>query len=132
VNTRLLREVIEAIVISIFGQRKCTLSVALLSAEEISRINKTFLKHDGATDVITFDYSDGSLCGEILVCVDEAISQAHAFGTTWQSELVRYLIHGLLHLEGYHDHVAAARRKMKRKENRILKQLGHRFDLSKL
>jgi probable rRNA maturation factor len=132
VNSRLLRQIIKAIVISIFGKKQCVVSVALLNTEEISRINTAFLKHDGSTDVITFDYSEGSLCGEILICVDEAIRQAQVFRTTWQSELVRYLIHGFLHLDGYEDLVAADRRKMKREEDRILEQVARKFDLSKL
>ena len=43
------------------------------------------------------------LHGEIFICVDEAIRQARRFGTIWQSEIVRYLIHGVLHLLGFDD-----------------------------
>jgi probable rRNA maturation factor len=64
--------------------------------------------------------------------VDEAILQARRFRTTWQSELVRYLIHGVLHLFGHDDHHAVARRKMKREENRLFKSLSARFALSRL
>ena len=84
---------------------------------------KSYLRHDGSTDVIAFDYAKiagqavqpvpktawtengqaGSLSalhGEIFICVDEAVLQARKFHTSWQSEIVRYLVHGVLHLLG--------------------------------
>jgi rRNA maturation RNase YbeY len=64
--------------------------------------------------------------------MDEAQRQAIRFRTTWQSELVRYVIHGILHLIGYDDHQVARRQKMKCEENRFVKHFAARFDLSKL
>ena len=116
----------------IFGEMDCELSIALVKRSEIIRINETFLQHEGATDVITFDYSDKPLSAEIVICVDEALSQARSFGTTWQSELARYVVHGLLHLKGYDDHTATARRKMKQVEQKLLTQLARRFDVKRL
>jgi rRNA maturation RNase YbeY len=72
------------------------------------------------------------LYGEIFVCVDEAVWQAQKFGASWQSEVVRYIVHGILHLLGFDDASVAARRKMKREENRRLRELSRRFALSKL
>jgi probable rRNA maturation factor len=104
-------------------------------------VNETFLKHEGPTDVVTFDYLEkrkaGSgkrkhLHGEIFICVDEAVLQAKKFRASWQSEIVRYLVHGVLHLLGHDDRRIAARKKMKREENRLLRELSRRFALSKL
>jgi probable rRNA maturation factor len=72
------------------------------------------------------------LCGEIFICVDEAVLQARRFRTSWPSEVVRYLVHGVLHLRGYDDLQPAARRRMKRQENRLLRALAARFSLSQL
>ena len=58
--------------------------------------------------------------------------QAARFRTTWPDELARYLIHGLLHLRGYTDTRPAARRRMKLAEDRLLRAMRRRFDLSKL
>jgi probable rRNA maturation factor len=58
--------------------------------------------------------------------------QARRFGVTWQAELARYIIHGILHLRGHDDQNATARRRMKREEGRLLKELDGRFRLSKL
>ena len=73
-----------------------------------------------------------SLCGEIFVCLDEALAQARRFRTTWQRELTRYIVHGILHLVGHEDRAPAARRKMKRAEDRLLRQLARQFDLTHL
>ncbi|HYA79070.1 MAG TPA: rRNA maturation RNase YbeY, partial [Candidatus Nitrosopolaris sp.] len=73
-----------------------------------------------------------TLHGEIFICVDEAVRQARQYGTSWQSEIVRYLVHGVLHLLGFDDVRAGTRRKMKREENRRLRELSRRFALSKL
>ena len=62
----------------------------------------------------------------------EATRQARRFHTTWQRELIRYVIHGLLHLCGYDDRRSAARRQMKREEDRILRQISQEFDLAAL
>ena len=64
--------------------------------------------------------------------MDDAISQARQFGTTWTSELVRYVIHGVLHLLGHDDVRPVTRRKMKREENRLLKEIARRFPLRKI
>lgn len=70
--------------------------------------------------------------GEMFVCVDEAVAQARRFRTSWQSEVVRYLIHGILHLLGHDDHRAEDRRRMKRAEDRLLHQLDQTFALRAL
>ena len=70
--------------------------------------------------------------GEIFICIDDAVKQARQFRTTWQSELVRYLIHGVLHLVGYDDLTPAGRRAMKREENRLLRMLSRQFSLRRL
>lgn len=134
VNLRLLRQVAESTLTQLVGVESYDLGIHLVAAPEMIRLNETFLHHAGATDVITFNYSERAtaLHGEIFICVDEAISQSRRFRTTWQSELVRYLVHGVLHLGGHDDAQLAARRKMKREEDRLLKQLAGCFPLSKL
>jgi len=70
--------------------------------------------------------------GELFVCLDEAVGQCRRFHTLWQSELVRYIVHGILHLRGYDDRQPAARRQMKREETRLLTQLARRFSFRRL
>jgi rRNA maturation RNase YbeY len=73
-----------------------------------------------------------ALHGEIFICLRAAVDHAPRFRTTWQSELVRYLVHGVLHLRGHDDLDAASRRRMKREEDRLLRELARRFRLSHL
>jgi len=73
-----------------------------------------------------------TLHGEIFICIGDALAQARRFRTTWQSELVRYLVHGVLHLRGYDDRQPNRRRAMKREEDRLVRELARLFPLSKL
>ena len=141
IDLRLLRRIVDGLFDGLPRFEAADLGLFLVGAPEMTRLNETFLLHAGPTDVITFDYADPAagvtpqvlrLHGEIFVCVDEAIVQARRFRTTWQAEVVRYVIHGVLHLLGHDDHRAVARRKMKREENRLLKSLSARFALSRL
>jgi probable rRNA maturation factor len=154
INRRRLKKIANALLAEL-EIKKAEIGICLATAPEMTRLNETFLKHKGSTDVITFDYAnkvaqasrlprpsnrrqsssrDGcaTLHGEIFVCVDEAVLQARQFGTSWQSEVIRYLVHGVLHLLGFDDSSAGARRKMKREENRRLREITRRFPLSKL
>ena len=117
----------------VLGGRLC---VQLINAAAMADLNQKFLDHAGSTDVITFDYRERTApdgwCGEIFLSVDDAVACGPKYGASWQVELTRYLVHGMLHLRGYDDTRLAARRKMKRAEGHLLKTLSRRFDLSKL
>jgi rRNA maturation RNase YbeY len=135
VEVRQLRKAACMLLEELLGIAHFDLAIYLVRPVEMTRINQKFLGHEGSTDVITFDYADapGSVVhGEIFICVDEAVSQARRFRTTWTHELVRYFIHGVLHLLGYDDVRPAARRKMKREENRLLKEMARRLSLAKI
>jgi len=129
---RLLRSLLEAWL----DHQDYQLGVHFIGASEMARLNETFLGHGGSTDVITFDHQDqgveGQLYGEIFISIDDALIYASRFRVPWQYEVTRYLIHGILHLEGFDDTHPAARRAMKRRENRLLKELSTRFDLAKM
>ncbi len=138
VETRQLRRIVRFVLEELLRQPRFQIGVYLVGASEMAHLNGTFLHHEGSTDVITFDYVDQghtvspSLNGEIFLCVDEAIRQARTFRATWQHELARYAIHGLLHLCGFDDQRMAARRRMKLEENRLLAQVASHFALAKL
>lgn len=150
INWRLLTQIADALLAEL-EISKPKLEINFVAAGEITRLNETFLKHAGSTDVITFDYANHGgqrlgtpekiramtkrclpLHGEIFICVDEAVLQARKFRTSWQSEIVRYLIHGILHMLGYDDSRTAQRRKLKREENRLLRKFSRRFSLAQL
>ncbi|MDR3458497.1 MAG: rRNA maturation RNase YbeY [Verrucomicrobiae bacterium] len=139
INSRLLKEIVG----SLFAElaiMDVELGINLVAAREMALVNETFLNHAGSTDVITFDHRENtrqarrpaSVHGELFICVDDAIAQAREFKTTWQSEIVRYVVHGVLHLLGYDDLKPQLRRTMKRKENRLVLLLAKRFSLAQL
>jgi probable rRNA maturation factor len=66
------------------------------------------------------------------VCVVEAVLQARRFKTSWQSEIVRYIVHGVLHLIGHDDLKPQLRRRMKREENRLQRSLAKKFSLAQI
>jgi probable rRNA maturation factor len=123
VDTRRVREVAAA-VLAEAGQG-AELGIHFVSAKRSAEVNWQFLQHEGPTDIITFDYGSTPerLFGEMFICVPEAVRQAAEFGTTWEAELLRYVIHGILHLRGYDDLEPAKRRVMKREENRLVRKL---------
>ncbi|HEY0550405.1 MAG TPA: rRNA maturation RNase YbeY [Verrucomicrobiae bacterium] len=112
------------------------LGIHLVDAREMARVNWQFLQHRGSTDVITFDHgaekSPGCLHGEIFVSIPDAVKQSRELGTTWQSEVVRYIIHGLLHLCGHDDLQSRKRRAMKREENRLHRRMEILFPLQRI
>ncbi len=100
------------------------LGVELVGIRAMARANSQFLGHSGSTDVITFDYGSTPqrLQGDLLISVPDAWRQADEFETTGESELLRYLIHGILHLQGFDDQTPPERRRMKLRENQLMRR----------
>jgi len=93
------------------------------SDERILEINKQYLNHDYFTDIITFDYSEGSIIsGDIFISVDTVQSNSEEFGVSFENELLRILIHGILHLCGQDDKTPELRTEMTKKENSALEK----------
>lgn len=131
-----LRRIIRAVLQNELLLSRFEIGIHLVDEPEIIHLNQTYLKHTGPTDVISFDYgsdaSNGTIAGELFVCVRIAVAQARRFRATWQSELVRYAVHGILHLLGYDDQTSRARRKMKSQEDRLVRRMAVEFDFSRL
>ena len=88
-------------------------------------VNREFLGHDYYTDVITFDYSTAStLNGDIFISLDTVRSNAEMVGTTFEHELHRIIIHGVLHLTGQGDKTPETKIQMTEKEEKALAKLG--------
>ena len=137
VNRPLLKK-IAADALAQLDVESADLGINLVAAREMTRLNESFLQHAGSTDVITFDYSEPlaanprQLHGEIFVCVDQALLQAKQFRTDWQSEVARYVVHGILHLLGYDDLTPRKRARMKREENALVRRLARKFSLAEI
>ena len=94
------------------------------SDERELEVNRTFLQHDYYTDVITFDYSTADVInGDIFISLDTVRSNAAEAGTDFTDELMRIIIHGVLHLTGQADKTPETKAEMTRKENLALAKL---------
>jgi probable rRNA maturation factor len=88
--------------------------VWLVSDRRMSRLHRQFLGQRGATDVLTFQH------GEIFISVATAKRHARAFGNSLTRELQLYIVHGLLHLNGFDDRTQPGARRMEKMQAKIL------------
>lgn len=95
------------------------------SDKKILEVNKQYLQHDYYTDIITFDYCERDvLNGDIFISIETVSSNAEQFRVSFEEELRRILIHGILHLCGQDDKTPALRAEMTKKENEALEMFG--------
>lgn len=98
------------------------------SDEHILEINKQYLNHDYFTDIITFDYCENDkLIGDIFISLDTIAQNATEYQCSFDEELSRVIVHGVLHLIGYKDHDESQKLVMRNKENIYLKEYYSNF-----
>jgi len=101
------------------------ITVVFIDDRMSRRLNRRFLGHDRPTDVIAFPLGEGSnLEGEIYVNLEKARRQAQTYRVTAANETARLVIHGTLHLLGYDDRTPEDARRMKAREDSLVKQLA--------
>lgn len=125
-------------VLKLEGVAAAELSIAIVDDPTIHQVNRDHLQHDYATDVISFVYhaersspatgtprGEGlELEGEIVASAETAVREAAKHGWPAESELMLYIVHGLLHLCGYDDLTPPEKRIMRRREREMLSALG--------
>ncbi len=94
-----------------------TLEAALVDDETSDRVHREFMDIEGATDVITFHH------GEIVIGAEVALRQAAEYDEPPAREILRYLVHGILHLAGHEDHEASERARMEEIQETILTEI---------
>ena len=93
--------------------------------EKILAVNREFLQHDYYTDIITFDYTTRTrVNGDIYISLDTVASNAEQVGATFEQELHRIIIHGLLHLTGQADKTPETKAQMTAKEEDALSKIS--------
>lgn len=103
------------------SRRVGSLNYLFVDDEEILVANRQFVNHDYYTDVITFDYSRGDrISGDIMISLDTVRSNADKFGVPYFRELLRVIIHGVLHLVGINDKGPGEREIMEAAEDAAL------------
>ena len=112
---------IESVVNKFPGKILGNISVVFCNDEYLLEINKKYLSHDYYTDVITFDYTEGSvISGDILISIERVKENAKEYEATFEEELHRVIIHGVLHLLGSKDSSVKERAEMSRREDEAL------------
>ena len=104
-----------------YGRKVGEIGYMFVDDEKILEVNREYLGHDYYTDVITFDYDeDDIVSGDIVISLDTVRSNAELFGKTYDDELHRVIIHGILHLCGINDKGPGEREIMEAAENAAL------------
>lgn len=104
-----------------YGKRIGEIAYIFCDDTEILNVNRQYLQHDYYTDIITFDYcEDDRISGDLFISLDTVRSNAELFGKTYEDELRRVIIHGILHLCGINDKGPGEREIMEAAENEAL------------
>ena len=105
------------------------LNVVFIDNKGIKEMNRNFLGHNYATDVLSFAYHEPSrenaITGEIIISVEMAAQRAQKRGYSIEGEITLYLVHGLLHLFGYDDKQKSDAKKMHQREGELLSDIGY-------
>ena len=119
-DTSLLSKWIEGAVFSL-GHSLKNLSFIFCDDEYLKNINIQYLNHSYYTDVITFDYSDNEgLVGDVFISVERVKENAEKFKNSFNKELFRVIIHGVLHLCGFNDKTEKEIKEIRKQENHFL------------
>ena len=118
---------IKAVVAS-YGKKVGSIAYIFCNDEKILEVNRQYLQHDYYTDIITFDYCDDevlmgrkdTVSGDLFISLDTVRTNAEQQGTTYEEELHRVIIHGILHLVGINDKGPGERKIMEAAENKAL------------
>ena len=107
-----------------YGRRVGDIGYMFVSDEKILEVNRQYLGHDYYTDIITFDYDEGDrINGDIVISLDTVATNAEQYGKTYEDELHRVIIHGILHLCGINDKGPGEREITEAAENEALAML---------
>ena len=108
-------------VINSCGKKVGEIGFLFCNDSYLIEVNRTYLNHDTFTDIITFDYVEGNIIsGDILISVERVLENAKTFNTSFETELHRVIIHGILHLLGQEDKSDDEAAQMRKKEDDAL------------
>ena len=127
INKKRIRKLVKSILE--IEKKDAELNIVFLDNKRIREINKTFLRHNYATDVLSFAYNESpsknNITGEIIISVEMAATLAQKHGYAIEGEIALYLVHGILHLFGYDDKLKRDAKKMHEREGELLSNLGY-------
>lgn len=102
------------------------INIIFTSDDYLLKINQKYLNHNYFTDIITFDYREGDvIVGDLFISVDSVKDNSSFYGTSFDNELMRVIVHGVLHIIGYDDHTPEDVKVMRSKEDFYLNALNN-------
>ena len=110
-------------ILSHLNLKRVTVSLVFCDNKFIKKINKKYLGKNSPTDVISFPLNDifnPNYLGEVIISVEEALNNSRIYNTSFDYEIVLYMVHGILHLLGYKDYTKMERERMEKKQKEIL------------
>ena len=108
-----------------YGMRVGEIGYLFCDDEKILEVNREYLQHDYYTDIITFDYcEDDVISGDLFISLDTVRTNSEQVGATYEQELHRVIIHGILHLCGINDKGEGEREIMEACENKALAMIA--------
>lgn len=120
-DRKAVRAWIVAVAATYDGRKAGNLNYIFCNDDRILEVNKEFLGHDYFTDIITFDYSEpGVVSGDMYISLETVLTNSEKFHTSYDKELLRVIIHGVLHLCGINDKGRGERAVMEAAEERAL------------
>ena len=120
-DRKAVRAWIAAVAATYDGRKVGNLNYIFCNDDRILEVNKEFLGHDYFTDIITFDYSEpGVVSGDMYISTETVLTNSEKFHTSYDKELLRVIIHGVLHLCGINDKGRGERAVMEAAEERAL------------
>ena len=128
-NERFIKKIVLKILEILRKPQNTKLEIIFLDNKTIRSINKKYKHRNSSTDVLSFDLGS---CGQILISSDTALKNTRIFKTSFEKEIVLYIIHGILHLFGYEDETSYEKKRMSKKENNILEKICATVILSKV
>ena len=121
IDRKAVRVWVTAVAATYEGRKVGNLNYIFCNDDRILEVNKEFLGHDYYTDIITFDYSEpGVVSGDMFISLETVETNSFKFHTSYDKELMRVIIHGVLHLCGINDKGPGERAVMEAAENRAL------------
>ncbi len=145
INLRLFKELLLC-ALDELKEQSYIINIILVNSKEIEKLNNQYLNHIGVTDVISFEYSkyeenhngldneteNPEIWGDVVICPEVAIQNAAKFKTTVSKEIIRYAIHGILHLKGYNDETPEEQKLMRKMENTTITHLKRKYNIEEL
>ena len=121
IDRKAVRAWITAVAATYDGRKVGDLNYIFCNDDRILEVNKEFLGHDYYTDIITFDYSEpGRVSGDMFISLETVETNSFKFHTSYDKELMRVIIHGVLHLCGINDKGPGERAVMEAAEEKAL------------